>query len=87
MIARELSPRQKDVLAFVNRFRAVEQCNPTCGEIAANFGWASENAAHGHLVSLERKGAIRYRDGSRARGYRVSRGFESYLGDFAEAAP
>lgn len=46
------------MLAFINRFRALEQTNPTLREIAYHFGWNSCNAAHIHVSALERKGVV-----------------------------
>ena len=53
-----LTKRQAEVVVFINRFRAVEQANPTLAEIAAHFGWKSTNASHDHLQALQRKGVI-----------------------------
>lgn len=55
----ELTGPQAAVLAFVNRYRAIHQMPPTRVEIAAEFKWASPNAAEEVLRALERKGAIR----------------------------
>lgn len=54
----QLTDRQAQVLSFINTFRRAEQCNPTCAEIATNFGFASVNAASEHLRALERKSVI-----------------------------
>lgn len=68
MTDRELpTAAQRAVLSFVERFIATEQCPPTRAEIAANFNFASQNAAHDHLVALERKGFVRLKPG-RSRG-------------------
>ena len=71
----ELSPRQKDVLAFINRFRLAEQCNPPVHEISEHFGWASPTAADDHLAAMEKKGVILRRPG-KARGYKVEASFQ-----------
>ena len=71
----ELSPRQTDVLSFINRFRLAEQCNPTCHEISEHFGWASHTAADDHLAAMEKKGVILRRPG-KARGYKVAASFQ-----------
>lgn len=66
-----MTPRQQEVLNFINIFRGMNQCNPTCAEIAEAFNFASPNAAHDHLMSLKRQGAIEFRAGKTARGYIV----------------
>lgn len=57
----QLSPRQAEILAFINIFRFTEQANPTGREISERFGWRSINAAHEHLQALEAKGVIERR--------------------------
>lgn len=66
-----LTPRQLEVVGYINKFRQFEQCNPTYSEISTAFGWSSANSAVDHLRALERKGAIEFRPGSQSRGYRV----------------
>lgn len=61
----ELSPRQRLVLAFINRYRESEQCNPTMRQIADEFGWSSANAATEHMRALARKDVVTYRDTGR----------------------
>lgn len=73
----EFTERQYEMLLFINTYRSREQCNPTCNEIAQHFGWSSANASNDILKLLERKGAIEYRPGQKARGYRVLRTFEN----------
>lgn len=53
-----LTPRQSEVLAFIEEF--VEQAGmpPTRAEIAHKLGFKSANAAEEHLRALKRKGAI-----------------------------
>jgi repressor LexA len=55
----ELTPRQKQVLAFVKRYWAKEGISPTVREIGAGLGIASPNGVLCHLGPLEKKGAIR----------------------------
>ena len=54
----ELTDRQKEVLAFIKSFLKKNGYPPTRSEIAKHFGWESITAAHGHLLCLQRKGAI-----------------------------
>ena len=53
-----LSPRQKDVLALIERSIAERGYPPTRPEISAALGASSPNAAEQHLRALERKGYI-----------------------------
>lgn len=58
-----LTHRQKEVLTFVKSFLKKTGYPPTRSEIAEHFGWLSATAAHGHLLCLERKGAITLAEG------------------------
>lgn len=67
----DLTERQEEVLDYI------EDCisdgmPPTRREIAAHFGWKSQNAAEDHLRALERKGRITLTAGS-SRGIRLCR--------------
>jgi repressor LexA len=53
-----LSPRQKDVLALIERSIAEHGYPPTRSEISAALGATSPNAAEQHLRALARKGYI-----------------------------
>jgi repressor LexA len=64
----KLTPRQKDVLAFLRSYAKEKQMPPTRKEICANFGWSSIQAAQDHLIQLERRGAIRLLEGGVSRG-------------------
>ncbi len=63
----ELSPRQQEVLSFIERFLTDEGSPPTLREIGKALGIRSTNAVNDHLNALERKGAI-HRHRSRSRG-------------------
>jgi repressor LexA len=65
-----LTPRQRQVLAFVADYTARNGAPPTVREIAAGLGIASTNAVAGHLDALARAGALT-RSPRRARGLRV----------------
>jgi repressor LexA len=65
-----LTPRQSEVLAFIQTAIAIDGAPPTRAEIAHAFGFKSLNAAEEHLRALQRKGAIELRPGI-ARGIRV----------------
>ena len=53
-----LTPRQRQVLAFVTDFTTRNGAPPTVREIAAGLGIASTNAVSGHLDALARAGAL-----------------------------
>ena len=67
---------QTEVLKFINRFREREQYNPAYSEIASHFGWASTNAARGHVKALELKGLLYFRGKSGFQGYVVNEPFK-----------
>ena len=66
----ELTPRQAEILEFIQEFAEEEGCPPTRAEIAEAFGFRSANAAEEHLRALERKGMIELVPGS-SRGIRL----------------
>jgi repressor LexA len=68
----DLTPRQREILALIEREVAVRGYPPTRAEIASAFGFRSANAAEDHLRALARKGAIALEAGHR--GIRVLRG-------------
>ena len=55
---RPLTPRQSEVLAFIEEFIEQAGMPPTRAEIAHKLGFKSANAAEEHLRALKRKGAI-----------------------------
>jgi len=54
-----LTPRQKEILEFVEEFLEVRGYAPSFEEIADHFGFSSLATVHEHLSNLERKGYIR----------------------------
>ncbi len=70
---RGLTERQQEVLDFLTDTMARGGRPPTLREIAAHFGWASDNAARQHLRLLRQKGVIAYDEGV-ARGIRLAPG-------------
>lgn len=71
----DLTDRQAQILVFINGFRARNQCNPTCAEIAQHFGFASANASNDHLRALIKKSVLRPRLASGRRKQQKSRGY------------
>lgn len=66
----ELTPRQQQILALIQRYLVETGSPPTRSEIAHELGFRSPNAAEQHLRALARKGVIEMR--SRAsRGIRL----------------
>lgn len=69
-----LTPRQKQILSFIDDYLTMWGTPPTFREIGAEFGIVSPNGVECHLRALEKKGAIdRVRNQSRS--IRVARKF------------
>ncbi|MFO7306950.1 MAG: repressor LexA, partial [Gammaproteobacteria bacterium] len=54
----DLTPRQRQILKFIQQCIAENGMPPTRAEIAQKFGFKSANAAEEHLRALQRKGVI-----------------------------
>lgn len=78
-----LTPRQRDVLAFVVEHIERAGYPPTVREIARHFGFRSTRTAGEHLDKLAIKGALAITPGV-ARGIRVLRGREGVHGRVAD---
>jgi repressor LexA len=68
---KELSPRQEQVLRFIQNTQEREGLTPTIREIAGHFGFNSPNAALLHVRALRRKGYLKTLPG-RARSLRIT---------------
>lgn len=66
-----LTPRQRQVLEFVQAFTDDTGSAPTLEEICNHFGFRSANAARQHLKLIEAKGHLELSPG-RARGIRLT---------------
>ena len=66
----KLTPRQQEVLNYIVDVLRNEGRPPTQRQLAAHFGWNSDNSARQHLRLLEAKGAIEL-DPGYSRGIRV----------------
>lgn len=66
----ELSPKQLEVLAFLQRFTQEHGLPPTRGEIAQGLGLKNRQGIDQHLRALESKGAIELVAGI-SRGIRI----------------
>lgn len=69
-----LTPRQLDILNYVERYRRLYHCSPVLREIADHFGWVSPQASSRHMHSLTAKGCVIPIVGANGcqRGYRLS---------------
>ncbi len=67
---RDLTPRQQEILALIQRHIGETGFPPTRAEIAATLGFRSANAAEEHLKALARKGVIELTSGA-SRGIRL----------------
>jgi repressor LexA len=63
----KLTPRQQEILDYIEQCMQVDGMPPTRAEIVEHFGFASPNAAQCHLRALAARGAIEMRKGT-ARG-------------------
>jgi repressor LexA len=60
----DLTPRQQQILEFIQQAIAESGLPPTRAEIATALGFRSANAAEEHLRALQRKGVIELRAGA-----------------------
>jgi repressor LexA len=58
MSAKQLTPRQREILKFVSEFIEKYKFPPTRSELSSHFGFRSPNAAESHLKALEKKAMI-----------------------------
>jgi repressor LexA len=72
----ELSPRQREILEFVNRHVDAHGYPPTVREIGGAVGLTSPSTVHAHLARLETAGLIR-RDPTKPRALEVIEGGRS----------
>lgn len=66
----EVTDRQAEVFAFLEKYIREKGYPPTRAEIADHFGFSSVNGADQHLRALEKRGAIKITNGV-ARGIRL----------------
>jgi repressor LexA len=67
----ELTPRQSEILSFIQGFMEKNGMPPTRAEISRALGFRSANAAEEHLRALQRKGVIDLVPGA-SRGIQLS---------------
>ncbi len=80
-----LTPRQREIVTFVETRILDEGVPPTVREIGQRFGITSPGAVRNHLDALLRKGALRKVPGSH-RGLRLIRPLESMRGAISSVA-
>jgi repressor LexA len=76
----DLTPRQAEILEFIQRFISETGMPPTRADMARELGFRSANAAEEHLRALERKGVIELLPGT-SRGIRLLEASSSFFGD------
>lgn len=57
-----LTARQHQVLDYCKAFLVTNHQPPPMPSIAEVFGWRSNNAAHGHITYLVKKGALEHNE-------------------------
>jgi len=75
----DLTPRQRQILKFIQQCIAENGMPPTRAEIAQKFGFKSANAAEEHLRALQRKGVIDLIPGA-SRGIQLKDSLREQLG-------
>src|SRR5512144_1094598 len=75
----DLTPRQRQVLKFIQDNLAEQGLPPTRAEIAEALGFKSANAAEEHLRALERKGVLELLPGA-SRGIQLKDSLREQLG-------
>ena len=75
----ELTPRQRQVLHFIQESLAEHGLPPTRAEIAEALGFKSANAAEDHLRALQRKGVLELRPGA-SRGIQLKDSIRDQIG-------
>ena len=75
----KLTPRQSEILLFIQHFIDAMGMPPTRAEIARELGFRSVNAAEEHLRALERKGVIELIPGT-SRGIQLKDFLRDQLG-------
>ena len=75
----KLTPRQSEILSFLQDFIETTGMPPTRAEIARELGFKSVNAAEEHLRALQRKGVIELVPGT-SRGIRLKDFLREQLG-------
>jgi repressor LexA len=78
-MSNELSPRQQEILKFIQDSLIETGMPPTRAEIAAEMGFKSPNAAEEHLRALQKKGVLDLIPGA-SRGIQLKDSLREQLG-------
>ena len=78
-MVQDLTPRQRQVLLFIQDSLATQGLPPTRAEIAEALGFKSANAAEEHLRALQRKGVLELRPGA-SRGIQLKDSLREQIG-------
>jgi len=78
----DLTPRQFEILQFIQRFISETGMPPTRADMARELGFRSANAAEEHLRALQRKGVIQLLPGT-SRGIRLLEAANAFPGGSA----
>jgi repressor LexA len=78
-VVEDLTPRQRQVLLFIQDSLATQGLPPTRAEIADALGFKSANAAEEHLRALQRKGVLELRPGA-SRGIQLKDSLREQMG-------
>lgn len=77
-----MTPKQKQILAFIENFIQERGYAPSLGEISEHFGFRSIGTAHHHLGNLKKMGLIQF-DKNAIRGIRLESQKNSQLSEKA----
>ena len=75
----ELTPRQRQIVEFIQQWLVDAGRPPTRAEIATAFGFKSPNAAEEHLRALQRKGVLDLSPGA-SRGIQLKDSLREQMG-------
>ena len=79
MAMNELTPRQRQIVEFIQQWLVDAGRPPTRAEIATAFGFKSPNAAEEHLRALQRKGVLDLSPGA-SRGIQLKDSLREQMG-------
>ncbi len=74
-----LTPKEKDVLKFIESYFSSEGTSPTYTEIKSHFGWNSYNSVQKFLKQLQRKNYIFLPGGNQKRAIQLLQASDSVL--------
>ena len=81
MTTTPLTPKEKNVLEFIESFISNEEVSPTYQEIKDHFGFASFNSVQRYLKQLSSKGYIKVPKGNQKRALQVLQSSKAHVQD------